>query len=444
MTPQNLNNVIFSVIKESLSAAKKEFYHRAIWDEAKKRAIESEVYVRVAHVEVYEGFIIFCDLGRAGFVKITPKSIKIVDSCPVAFLRPPSMQNLPIPVWDKKMRPRDAIKGLWELVNIEPKDRRLVIAWLMAVFQQEGTRVALLLEGVQGSAKTTTLKTLVRIFDPHNPQAPALHRQEKDLYIYARNRLIAAFDNVSDMKPATSDTLCQILSGGATSSRKLYSDGDEYVISAKALVAINGITTGVVRGDLLDRTLKLELRELVKGTRKTEKALNDLFVQRHPEILGALLRVAQHGLQNPAEPPESLDTGRLVDFAHWSFSWAPGLEWEPKKLVSSICENQQASREEVMNTDDVVAFIRDLLEQHWGTWKGRATDIHTEFGEWAKDRKFRLSATFPASAQAMSGWLRRAQPLLPAVGITCILKQSNNKYPIVLKQAPQGDKKSTE
>ena len=244
------------------------------------------------------------------------------------------------------------------------------------------------------------------------------------------------------MKSATSDTLCQILSGGATSSRKLYSDGDEYVISAKALVAINGITTGVVRGDLLDRTLKLELRELLAGQRKTEKTLNDLFTQRHPAILGALLRTAQYGLQHPSEPPEGLDTGRLVDFACWSFSWAPGLEWGPKKLVSSICENQQASREEVMNTDDIVAFIRDLLVEHYGRWKGRATDLHAEFSEWAKDRKFRLSASFPASAQTMSAWLRRTEPLLRAVGITCVQKQSNHKYPIILKQGPKGAQKA--
>ena len=171
MTPQNLNNVIFSVIKESLSAAKKEFYHRAIWDEAKTRARESEVYVRVAYVEVNEGFIIFCDLGRAGFVKITPKSIKIVDSCPVPFLRPASMQSLPIPDWDKKLSPRDALKGLWDLVNVEPKDRRVVIAWLMAAFQQEGTRVALLLEGVQGSAKTTTLRRW-RVFSTPTTRKP--------------------------------------------------------------------------------------------------------------------------------------------------------------------------------------------------------------------------------------------------------------------------------
>lgn len=305
----------------------------------------------------------------------------------------------------------------------------------MSVFQPAGTKVALLVEGGQGAAKTTTLTNLARIVDPHMPQIAALPRQEKDLYIFARNRVIAAFDNVSDMKAPTSDALCQILSGGAISSRKLYSDGEEFVISAKATIALNGITTGVVRGDLLDRTIKLELPELTAETRKTEKDVNDQFILNHRAILGALLRAAQYGLQHPADLPAGLDTGRLMDFAHWSYTWAPGLGLTPKKLVDRIRENQQDAKAEVMSTDDIASFIRALLDQNDGTWKGTATDLHAEFGFWAADRKLRQSASYPSSVRAMSTWVKRAEPLLRAVGITCRQKLTSEKRLIVITRA---------
>ena len=434
MTPKNLDNVIYSIDKTSLSQAKKEALHRAIWDEAKKRAIKKEVNVRVAH----EGDTIYCDLGHNGFVRISGKGIKIVDSCPVAFLRPATMQALPIPDLDTSSTPQEALKGLWDLTNVEAKDRRVVAAWLMSLFQHEGTKAALLLEGAHGAAKTTTLIMLARVLDPHIPRHVALSKAEKDLYIFARNRLVAAFDNVSDVKAATSDILCQILSGGATSARKLYTDGDEFVISAKASLILNGITTGVVRGDLLDRTLKMELPEL-SGKRRTEKELNALFVQRHPAILGALLRVVHYGLGHPVELPDDLETGRLVDFAHWSYTCAPGLGLMPEKLVNRICENQRNAREEVMSTDDVADFIRTLLNQNRGTWEGIATDLYAEFGIWAADRKFRLSASYPASVRAMTGWLKRAAPLLRSVGIRHTDKRIGSKRLIVITRISKDD-----
>ena len=442
MTPQNLNNVIYSITKESLPASKKETYHRAILDEAKRKATPREIHVRVAYDDGADGNTIFYDLGRAGIAKITRKNIKIVDHCPLPFLRSPTMQDLPMPVLDTKISPRDELKSLWELINVESKDRRLAVAWLLSAFQQEGTKVGLLLEGPQGSAKTSTLTTLARIVDPHNPQTSSLQRQDKDLYIYARNRRIAAFDNVSDIKPDISDALCRILSGESMIIRKLYSDGDEYVVKAWSLIALNGITTGAVRGDLLDRTIKLELNELVPGQRKTEKLLEALFTQRHPKILGALLRTVQYGLQNPAEPPENLDTGRLVDFAHWSYSWAPGLDLTPEKLVTRIYENQQASKEEVLSTDDVSDFIHDLLRQEWDEWKGTATALYAKFGEWAEGRRFRQSASYPKSAQAMSSWLMRTKPLLRAIGITCEKKPTKKNRLIILTKSPQGEKTS--
>jgi hypothetical protein len=57
----------------------------------------------------------------------------------------------------------------------------------------------------------------------------------------SRPATATAFDNLSGLPPWLSDTLCRLTSGGAFSTRRLFSDRDEILFTAARRVILNGI-----------------------------------------------------------------------------------------------------------------------------------------------------------------------------------------------------------
>lgn len=225
---------------------------------------------------------IYVDLGTGKYVEITKKRVKIVRGCPVIFHRPPNSLPLPDPVFVK-----DGFKKISKLVNVEKDDLWLIVAYLMAAFSPSGVYPVLVMKGEQGSAKTTTLRHLKYIYDPSIAGVQALHKKEEDVLIAAQNEALLMYDNVSYLSNDMSDVLCRLVSGAGLSKRKLYSNGESYIIKEKCPVGLNGIADFVTRGDLLDRSIIIEAPVIQDDKRMTERKLDQFFYQHHAAILGS-------------------------------------------------------------------------------------------------------------------------------------------------------------
>jgi hypothetical protein len=116
--------------------------------------------------------------------------------------------------------------------------------------------------GEQGSAKTVLSKLLRALIDPSVAPIRTLPRDERELFIAASNSHVLAFDSLSGLPPWMSDTLCRLTSGGAFSTRRLFTDQDEILIAAARPVILNGIEDFVTRPDLADRAILLTLHRL--------------------------------------------------------------------------------------------------------------------------------------------------------------------------------------
>jgi hypothetical protein len=81
------------------------------------------------------------------------------------------------------------------------------------------------------------------------------------MFIAASNGHILAFDNLSGLPPLLSDTLCRLTSGGAFSTRRLFTDQDEILFAAARPIILDGIEDIVTRPDLADRAILLMLAE---------------------------------------------------------------------------------------------------------------------------------------------------------------------------------------
>jgi len=70
------------------------------------------------------------------------------------------------------------------------------------------------------------------MIDPSVAPVRSLPRDERELFIMASNGHVLAFDNLSGLPPWLSDTLCRLTSGGAFSTRRLFTDQDEILFAA--------------------------------------------------------------------------------------------------------------------------------------------------------------------------------------------------------------------
>src|SRR5262249_17455415 len=144
----------------------------------------------------------------------------------------------------------------------------LVIAWLLAALREKGPYPITALAGVQGSAKSTLMRLVRSLVDPHTLELRSLPKDSRDLSIHAYNSSVREYETISDMSQAVSDGLCKLSTGGGHGTRLLYSDQDEAIFSAQRPLMVNGIEEVVVMPDLADRSIFLTLEEIPNKARK--------------------------------------------------------------------------------------------------------------------------------------------------------------------------------
>jgi hypothetical protein len=89
-------------------------------------------------------------------------------------------------------------------------------------------------------------------------------------------------------------------SGGAFSTRRLFTDQEEILFAAARPIILNGIEKVITRPDLADRAILLMLAPIAERQRRPETALWREVELARPRILGALLRCARAWLTEAA------------------------------------------------------------------------------------------------------------------------------------------------
>ena len=235
--------------------------------------------------------------------------------------------------------------------------------------------------------------------------------------IAARNGWLLMFDNLSWLPKWLSDALCRLSTGGGFSTRQLYTDLDETLIDVQQPVLINGITGVAVRGDLLDRTISLELPAIHAGKRKPEKQFWEDFEQVRPRILGALLDAVSRVLRD-RDKVDLVDLPRLADFAIAMTAAEPALGWPEGTFAQAYEVNQQAARVRAVESDSVAVLLTELVNTD-PTWSGTATQLLDDL----KRRTYEVPVWVPRDPARLSSRLRRLVPDLKAAGIEVIFSR---------------------
>ncbi len=105
---------------------------------------------------------------------------------------------------------------------------------------------------------------------------------------------------------------------------------------------------------------------------------------------------------------------RMADFALWATACETAL-WPAGTFWSAYCDNRDEAVENVIDTDPVAAAVRTVMLART-VWTGTATDLLGALAEAAGERAAK-SKSWPESARALSGRLRRAATFLRKIGI---------------------------
>ena len=374
---------------------------------------EHRLYVRKAEIDGK----IYVDLGDPSWkaIEITESGWKIIDNCPVHFRRSRNTLPLPIPTRGGEI---DSLRGLINAGSDE--NWILTLAWLSQAFWCRGPYAHLYLRGTQGTAKSYMMQTLKSISDPSAAIKRRLPKTERDAAIAIGSEASPCFDNLSGMSDDIADLWCVASTGGVSSQRALFTDDEEAIIYVKCPIIANGIEDLGQRGDLLDRTIVLDLDPIPENERRTEKEMQTAIDENRSKLFGCLLDMTVIGL-NAIDSTELKNPPRMADFAEWACAC---LGDAANRFMEIYTNARNDTSIDLAEMNRLPATILSFIHLRDGKrWEGSASLLLAELNHLAGIIPGHEPGDWPNSPGKMGSELRRFSQALESKGIKTAYKR---------------------
>lgn len=355
-------------------------------------------------------------------IAVTPDGWKPIDRSPVLFRRTAATLPLPDPVGGQ-----DLDDSLFTLLNISNTDRPLMKALLVHHLWPDIAHVIARLTGRDGTAKTWATRLVRSLIDPSAAPTRAMPKDETDWIIAVNAALIAAIDNVSSIPDWLSDAMCRASTGEGLMRRKLYTDQDVSILSARRIVILNGIDATIRRADFARRIADFGLEPIkkIKSDDEVEAEWNAI----HPYALGALLDLTVTTLrQLPATTlagdEESLTMSMFARIA--KTIGEPTLKLYVKRLGTADADIVDAD----MFAGRLIRFVHAQPE---GKWTGLASELVAKIPPPDPSPK-----GWPQDATRFGTWARRMGRVMESTAGIRITKDERKAegQPYTLEQIP--------
>ncbi len=280
-------------------------------------------------------------------------------------------------------------------------------------------------------------KIIRNLIDPNEAPLRLPPKDERDLMIAAKNSWIVSFDNLSGIRNDLSDALCVLSTGGALSTRELYTDMEETLLSVRRPIFLNGIDSIPSRHDLLDRAIIIILSRLNEEKRMTEEEIMGEFNRIHPGVLGALCNAVSIGLKNlPTTHLEELP--RMADFAIWVTACEPGLECRPGSFLKTYTGALNDAIIDTISSDGLAQTMITIAEHEKPAWSGTATQLLSKINMMNGYNYQRPPMGWPQTASTLSNKLNRLAPSLRRVGVEIEFKKTASARIITIAKKNDG------
>ena len=356
----------------------------------------------------------------------------LADGSPVLFRRYPNLKPLPDP------EPGGSLDELDAIVNLKAeRDRRLFKAYLATLPLPHVGRPILNASGAMGSGKTTVGRVVKRTWDPTAPETVRL--DPRDFLQKASHAFAVMLDNQNTIPEWGADTLCRLVTGEADSKRRLYTDDEDVIIELRRAVLLNGINVPTDRGDVLDRSLVVELERIPDAERRTEEELWERFEAEHPKILGALFGVLSEAiarkpsLKLPRRP-------RLADWGEYAAAVYEVMGWGAEQFLEDWDEVVKVQNQATLDGSPVAQAIIKFMDDK-EEYVGTSSELHKKLEGVAEELGVSVvrDKAWPKSARWLWRRIKEVLPLLVAAGIDAVREHTDKGTAIALRKGPAND-----
>lgn len=348
-------------------------------------------------IEVSDGVV--CDLVNSNtLVAITSDGYQLIERSSSDYLNLlPSNTALSLPLPESSSE--SLIDMLEELTNFRNRNELLLFAtWLVSLCFPELSTPVLILLGEQGSGKSYTSELVKSIVDPSSIKKQHSIKSVQDFALLVSKSYVSVIDNLSHISDEISDAMCQTVSDGQFTTRKLYTTNEVTTINMKAKLVINGITIMNTKPDLLERSIVLTLDKLdgssIKGLNTLQRQFNTVL----PKLLDQLYLAVSHVLGIIADV--RLDNSpRMADFSLYLVAIADYFGVTSKEIMSIYFENIKQVNDIIID-DPVIQALFQVLDNHSNSYTGSATALLNEM------KQLRING-LPKAANSLSAKLTR-------------------------------------
>jgi len=380
--------------------------------------------IPVAVRTYFDDDTIYIDIGNTErkIIKVDSSGWTIIDKAPVKFVRKSGISELPTPEAGGKLM------DLKQYLNINIDDFPLIYGWMFCALANVKPFPILVLQGEQGTGKSTTSKIIRALVDPSTVPLRTPPKDTRDLLVSAANTHIVCMDNLSGISAEMSDCLCRLSTGGGHDVRALFTDNEQYLIELQKPIIVNGIDDVATRPDLAERAFIINLPPITNKNRISESELWNKFRTDKRLFLGCLLEGLASGLKHYKtlvldEKP------RMADMAQWVTACEVGIDFKGD-FMDAHKQNQLQAIELSIEASPIGNVIMVLMEDRQ-KWIGKPTELFNVLTDMAGVRVAN-SRAFPASLKGMNNIIKRLTPNFRKLGIEITKRNDNGReYTII-------------
>ena len=310
---------------------------------------------------------------------------------------------------------------LKKYVNLNDVDRLLLLAWISYTLAHpkvpSSKYLILVLQGDQGTGKSSLVSNIILpLIDPTLLGMQVFPGNPKDLCIAMQNTHVLAYDNMRGFNQNMSDILCIASTGGAISSRTLYTNSEINIQKLHGALILNGIHSFVTHSDLAQRCLCVRTKELPVIQRKSESEIAREYEADFPMIFRGLLdliaNIFTHIDDVELEHPE-----RMIDFVRW-LAAMERVNGVPSGTYQSAYSSNlnEAQLDSLLEHTLAEAIFRFATRRGDRMWSGTPTDLLYELNGHAP-RTTQHSGDWPHNAIALSKRLNALKASFKGQGI---------------------------
>lgn len=285
------------------------------------------------------------------YIKVNEKGWSIVD------------ENLDIFEWNKhqlaQVLPVET-KGNYTILmdylkNVKGDDRLLYMVYLISCFIPDIQHPILNITGEAGTGKSTLCEIIKSLVDPSKAVLNDFSDGEDGIKIPLAKNYLTVFDNIEKMPSKLNEVFCRVVTGGDTIKRKLYTDDEMVSFKMKSIVVMNGISSAILREDLMTRTIFIRTESIEDFEEHGE--LLKSFNRNKSIILSGIFDILSKAMSIKNNVNIAVKY-RMKEFVAWGYAIAEAMEpGLGKDFLVCMKRNENIQMEENYINEPLISII---------------------------------------------------------------------------------------